>query len=135
MDPVAFRAETALLKVIVVEDSAVVRDRLVDLIEGIDGVKFVASYEDAPEAIAGIRAHVPHLVLLDIKLRTSNGLDVLKFVKRELPQTQIIALTNYAEPHYRRLFLSQGANYFLDKSNEFDKVRELLQAMTRNSTA
>ena len=69
------------------------------------------------------------MVLLDIKLRGSNGMEVMHYIVQSKIETKVIVLTNYAEPQYRELFLRQGAHAVLDKSNEFHRVKELLLPM------
>jgi len=115
-----------MIKVLLVEDSAVVRERLIDLLQAIPHVRVVGVYDDGDGALSGIRDRQPDVVLLDIRLRNSSGIDVLQYVARELPHIKVIVLTNYAEPQYRKLCLKHGAYEFLDKSQEFQRVRDLL---------
>ncbi len=117
------------LKVILVEDSPAVRERLVELLLDIAGVNLIGEYEDATTAVNGIRDGAPDVVLLDIKLRGSSGMEVMHYIVQSRIETKVIVLTNYAEPQYRERFLRQGAHAVLDKSNEFHLVRELLQPM------
>lgn len=114
------------LKVILVEDSSAVRERIAELLQAIVGVDLVGEYEDATTAIKGIRDGAPDVVLLDIKLRGSSGMEVMHHIVQNKFETKVIVLTNYAEPQYRELFLRQGAHAVLDKSNEFHRVKELL---------
>jgi two-component system, NarL family, response regulator DevR len=112
-----------------VEDSPVVRERLVELLEGEPGVAVIGQYEDALSAIDGIRDGNVDVILLDIKLRGSSGIQVMQVLAREAPQIKVIVLTNYAEPQYRVRFLDAGALAVLDKSNEFHRVPELLRRL------
>ena len=114
------------LKVVLVEDSPAVRERLAHSLRSIDDVELIGEYEDANTAIDGIRNGAPHVVLLDIKLRGSSGMDVMRYVEQSKIDVKVIVLTNYAEPQYRELFLRQGAHAVLDKSHEFHRVEELL---------
>jgi DNA-binding NarL/FixJ family response regulator len=114
------------LKVVLVEDSPAVRERLAHSLRSIDDVELIGEYEDANSAIDGIRNGAPHVVLLDIKLRGSSGMDVMRYVEQSKIDVKVIILTNYAEPQYRELFLRQGAHAVLDKSHEFHRVEELL---------
>jgi DNA-binding NarL/FixJ family response regulator len=116
-----------MLNVILVEDSPVVRERLVELIGGEPDVTIIGQYEDAHGAIDGIRNGDAHVVLLDIKLSGSSGMQVLQVVASEAPHIKVIVLTNYAEPQYRVRFLAAGAVEVLDKSNEFHRVPQLLR--------
>lgn len=121
-----------MLSVILVEDSAVVRERLVDLLHRDAAFEIVGEYEDAQDAIDGIRKVNPNVVLLDIKLRKSSGTQVLQFVKEHAPNVKVIVLSNYAEPQYRARYLADGAFEVLDKSNEFDRVSAILHLFDKH---
>jgi DNA-binding NarL/FixJ family response regulator len=119
--------KSGTLEVLVVEDSEVIRERLVEMLSALSWCRVIGQYEDADGAIAGIRDRLPHVVLLDIKLRGSSGMQVLKHIEREAPHIKVIVLTNYAEPQYRKLVLAAGALHLLDKSKEFERVPHLLR--------
>lgn len=120
---------TLTLKVVVVEDSPAVRERVVASLGKIDGVELIGEFEDAKTAVDGIRDGKPDVVLLDIKLRGSSGMDVMRYLGQTKSNARVIVLTNYAEPQYRELFLRQGALAVLDKSYEFHRVEELLMQL------
>lgn len=106
-----------------------VRERIAELLQAIAGVDLIGTYEDAATAVDGILDGLPDVVLLDIKLRGSNGMEVMHHIVQSKIETKVIVLTNYVEPQYRELFLRQGAHAVLDKSNEFHRVKEFLLAM------
>ena len=113
-------------KIVLVEDSQVVRERLLQSIESIPNVQVVGEYEDEEGAVTGVKQQVPDILLVDIRLRTGSGINVLKEVASRYPHTKIIVLTNYTEPQYRKTCLENGAHYFFDKSNEFEQVPKLI---------
>ena len=121
-----------MLSVVLVEDSSVVRERLVDLLDDEPGVEIVGEYADAQSAIDGIRNANPDVVLLDIRLGAGSGMQVLKFVIQHAPQVKVIVLSNYAEPQYRSRYLAAGALEVLDKSNEFDRVPAILRSLAES---
>jgi DNA-binding NarL/FixJ family response regulator len=77
-------------------------------------------------AVACIRDESPVVVILDLKLSTGTGLDILDAIRGVTPRPRFIVLTNYAEPEVRDLCLTSGADYFLDKSRDFDRVLEVV---------
>ncbi len=112
------------MKVFIVEDSPLVVDRLMAMFAEFEGgVEVVGRADDAVAAIGSIRDLRPDAVILDIRLRRGTGLDVLETVKRDQQAPMVMMLTNYPHPQYRRRCLEHGADYFLDKSTEFDCVR------------
>lgn len=117
------------MRVYVVDDSPLVRERLVSLLSEVDGVDVVGSAASAEEGIAGITAHEPDVAILDIRMPAGSGISVLEKIRaREKPPT-IIMLTNYPYPQYRRKCMEAGADYFFDKSSEFHKVPGVLARM------
>ena len=83
--------------------------------------------QNAAEAIAAFRQLRPEVAILDIQMPDGCGLAVLTYIKKESPQTTVIMLTNYPLPLFRKRCLEAGADYFFDKSTEFEKVIEVLQ--------
>jgi len=112
--------------VFIVDDSAPIRERLVQMLEGIDGVGVVGEATSANDAIHGILHTRPSSVLLDLKLLGSSGLEVLRTVHPVDPRIVFVVLTNQSEPQYRRACRAAGAAHFLDKTTEFERVREIV---------
>lgn len=110
----------------IVDDSLAIRDRLVDLVNRIGNVNVVGQSGDAPSAVVDILALRPDSVLLDLDLNGTNGMQVLRAVHPQVPEIVFVVLTNHPEPQYRRACAKAGATYFLDKSSEFDRVREVI---------
>jgi DNA-binding NarL/FixJ family response regulator len=117
------------MRILVVDDSPIVRERLVALLAEVGGVEVVGQAQDVPEAIAAIRALRPDVVTLDIRMPGGNGIDVLREIKKERPAPVVIMLTNYPYPQYRKKCLDAGADYFLDKSTEFEQVAQILKRL------
>ncbi|MEY2408313.1 MAG: hypothetical protein QOF48_983 [Verrucomicrobiota bacterium] len=114
--------------VFIVDDSAVVRDRLAQMISELPGVSVVGHADIAFEAIQEIRRLRPACVVLDISMPGGSGMYVLETVKRENPALTVIMLTNFAHDQYRQKCLQLGADYFFDKTTEFEKVLDILSA-------
>lgn len=117
------------MRVFVVEDSPAVRERLVEIINEIPGSTVVGEAATQSEAVSGIRRTRPDVGIFDIQLAQGSGIDALAEVKRELPGLRGIVLSNYATPQHRRASIEAGAEYFLDKSADFERITEILDAM------
>lgn len=113
--------------VFIVDDSPVIRNRLVALLEDIPSVEIVGEADIAFEAIHSIRRLRPRVVVLDISMPGGSGMYVLETLKREKPSPVIIMLTNFATSDYRKRCLQLGADFFFDKSSEFDQLPDVLQ--------
>lgn len=113
------------MKFFVVDDSAPLREELVTQLGALPAARVVGEASTSEDAVRGIAATQPDVVTLDLKLAAGTGLDVLDAVRGQYPDMTIIVLTNHAEPLFRSRCLASGAQYFFDKSHEFDTVVDL----------
>ncbi len=125
----------AAMRVFVVEDSPIVQERLVEMLTEIEGVDIVGAADNAADAVADILRLLPDVAVLDIKLRTGSGLAVLEQIRRKAPGMATIMLTNYASPEHRQRCLGAGADYFFDKTEEFERVKGALQDLLATGTS
>jgi DNA-binding NarL/FixJ family response regulator len=126
------------MKVFLVDDSLVIRQRLKRMLADVQGVQVTGEAGDAQEAMGAILKQKPDVVLLDIHLLNGSGMDVLQSLKKATPAPAVIVLTNYPYPQYRQKCTEIGADFFFVKSTEFDQVvpalKQLIQR-ARNSVA
>lgn len=113
-------------KVFIVEDSAPIRERLVELLTAIEGASVVGEAATPSGAVAGIRSTHPDCVVLDLQLLGGTGIEVLRELHPEAPQIVFVVLTNHPTAQHRRICTQAGASFFLDKSSEFGKIRDLI---------
>lgn len=118
--------------VYLVEDSEVVRERLRDMVLDISRDVIVLEAATPTEAIAGILAQAPELIVLDLKLDGGSGLDVLREVHVKLPASQVVVFSNQAGQPYVKKCMALGAAAFFDKAQDFElvrnKVRQIISA-------
>jgi DNA-binding NarL/FixJ family response regulator len=114
-------------KVLIVEDSEIIQQRLMDVIADLPEMEVVGVTDEAARAGESIQIPNPDVVILDIRLRAGNGFDVLDGIKRNLRRPFIIVITNFAYPEYKEKCIQAGADYFLDKSSEFDRIPQILE--------
>lgn len=115
-----------LMKLLIADDSQQVVSRLVRMAEEIAGVEIVGVAQDGAEALDLIHQADPDVAILDFRMPRRSGLEVLKIVKSRRPATRVLIVTNYASSPYRESCLAAGADFFFDKSREFEKVGETL---------
>ncbi|MCL5951362.1 MAG: response regulator transcription factor [Chloroflexi bacterium] len=120
------------MKVFVVDDSTVIRERLKRLLGEAPQVQVVGEAAEARVALAAILDQRPDVVLLDIDILKGNSIDVLKRLKQEQAAPAVIILTDYPFPEYRQLCLDAGADFFLVKSTEFEQIVPTLQRLSQN---
>lgn len=113
--------------VFIVDDSKALRERLVNMLSEMDGVEVVGEACDAAEAISGIRSLKPRVVILDIQMPGGSGIEVLKAIKQESPAPVVMMLTNHAYDQYREKCMKLGADYFLDKARDIERLPVIIQ--------
>jgi DNA-binding NarL/FixJ family response regulator len=117
------------MKVFVADNSAILRRQIIGLLSELRGVEIVGQAQVAPEALRAIGERKPDVVTLDIQLNGGGGIDVLKKIKRDGSAPIVIVLTNSTSPPYRKSSMEAGADFFLDKSAEFEEVRGIIQSL------
>lgn len=117
------------MRLLIADDSELIVDRLITSLQAIKGVEVVDRAGTVEEASEAVRTLRPDVVILDMQMPGGTGLDVLATMKRDQVSCTVIVLTNFAYPQYRKKCLASGANFFLDKSTEFDKVGDVLRSM------
>jgi two-component system, OmpR family, response regulator len=119
----------ASLRVVIIEDSKAIRMRLVALVEELGDTVVVGEAETELEAIRLCTEKAPDVVILDMQLADGSGLGMMKVMQfnRAISKPTIIVLTNFPSPSVQRAAISLGADHFLDKSLEFNKLPALLR--------
>lgn len=120
------------VKLFLVEDSALIRERLAEEFASAGRIEIVGNAETESEAIEALQDLQCDAIILDLDLRQGNGFEVLKRVRsdRRGPRPLIIVFTNYVYPHYRNESVRLGADFFFDKARDFDRVRETIERFT-----
>jgi DNA-binding NarL/FixJ family response regulator len=115
------------MRIFVSEDSPEIRKRLVAMLRTVPGISVVGEAESVRAAIAGVLSTASDVLLLDLQLADGSGLDVLSGLKTQRPALRVIVLTNFATAQHRQASLAAGADVFLDKSQEFQRVPDILR--------
>jgi len=120
------------MKVFIADDSRMFLERLSDLLKENPAVRLVGSAGNVPDAIHCIQEANPDALILDLHMPGGSGLDVLRAIRRKHPSLCVLICTNYPLPEYRRQCLTAGADFFLDKSVEFEKIPLILSELIRS---
>lgn len=114
------------VRIVIIEDDETIRDSYAYLINEADGYAVVNTYSSAENALKGIKADDPHIVLLDVELPGISGLDAIPKIKALVEDVYIIMLTVY--DHQQTVFdaLGKGAAGYLTKSVAPSKIIEAL---------
>jgi len=115
--------------VYVVEDSPLVSERLLEMLGALPGTRVVGHATRADDAIRGILAERPDVVVLDVRLaQGSSGFDVLRRVHDLAPEIEVYMLSGFSSDPYRRLARQLGARGFFDKATDIGCVRDAVAA-------
>ena len=114
------------MKVLLVDDSSIVRERLIAMLFEVSRIETVSQAKDQFEALGLLKRTDPEVVILDIEMPGGSGIDLLRYLKKRQRPPLAIVLTNLSDPQYRKKCKDAGADFFFDKSSEFDNVAEVL---------
>ena len=117
------------VRVFIVEDSPLIRKRIMDNLRAIGGFIVVGFAESEDDAVAAITETEPDVIVTDIRLKEGNGIEVVRQVRQASlgSSPKIYVLSNYASPEYRHECELVGADAFFDKSGEYDRFLDALQ--------
>ena len=116
----------ATMNIVLIDDSLLVRERIANIISELHGVKVIGEAGNSLEAIEVVRKTKPDVVILDIKMPGESGVQVLRKLRNQFEELKIIMLTNYPYSQYKAECFKYGADYFLSKSDEFEKLPNVL---------
>ena len=118
------------LQVYIVEDSPIAEQLLASAIAAA-GAELSGCSADAQTAIGDVFALQPDLILIDIRLASGSGFDVLKTLQDHslVPAAIKVVLTNHANAEYQNLSVRLGADRFFDKSSETSQAFALISAL------
>lgn len=109
-------------KVLIVDDSEPIRRRVAELLEESGQIRIVGQAGNSRDAMSAMQKLRPDTVILDIRIPESSGIQVLKEIKCRYPAVKVIMLTNFDNPQYRKQCRQLGADHFLNKTLEFEKI-------------
>jgi CheY-like chemotaxis protein len=114
------------LSAFVVEDSAILVERLREMLVSVEGVELIDVVDTEVAALRAISSEEIDVVLLDLRLREGDGFGVLRTIAARAKRPVVIVLSNYSLVEYRRTAQALGAQYFLDKAHEMEGLPAIL---------
>ncbi len=123
--PVRYRGRRGKLwKVMLVEDQAVVRQGLKVILEQDKKIRVTNEAENGMEAIKILEKHHIDLIMMDVRMPHMNGIEATRIIKKQWPEVKILILTTFNDDEYAIQSLKEGADGFLLKTSEPDKLIE-----------
>ena len=115
------------MKLLIADDSSLLRETLRKLIEGVETVTDIQETDSVATTIYYLERELPDVLILDIQMTDGTGYDVVRYLNDAPRRPTVIFLTNYATEQNRRRSVEMGVPYFFDKTNEYERVVELLE--------
>lgn len=115
-----------MIKVLVVDDHAILRDGIRSLLENQEDIMVVGEADNGATAIEFLKKSQPDIVLMDISMPKMNGLEATQIIKQQFPSVKVLILTQHDSREYISPALQAGAaGYVLKRSGR----REMLNAL------
>ena len=121
-------ADDGPIRVLIVDDHAVVRSGLRTFLDLLGDIEVVGEAADGEAGIAEARRLTPDVVLMDLLMPRLDGIAAIAAIKRELPETEIVAVTSFIEEEKVTAALEAGATGYLLKDAEADDVAAAIRA-------
>jgi DNA-binding NarL/FixJ family response regulator len=118
--------------IFVVEDQAAVREGIVESLNRETDLSVCGEADDVQPALTAIQATRPDLVLTDIQLKSSHGIQLIRELHRLYPALPIVAMTMFDPVSYERLAIAAGASGFAVKQDGAEKLIEAIRGALAN---
>jgi DNA-binding NarL/FixJ family response regulator len=117
-----------MIRVVIVDDQAAVREGLVVMLDLLDDVDVVGEAADGAEAVAVVDRTNPDVVLMDLRMPRRDGVEATTQIRAEHPTTQVVVLTTYAEDDHILSALRAGALGYLTKDAGRVQIAQAVRA-------
>lgn len=117
------------IKVLIVDDHTLVRDGIKALLALAADIEVVGEASNGKEALQQIRQLAPHVVLMDLAMPVMGGLEATRRIRKEFPETRVLALTQYDDSDYVIPVIEAGARGFVTKMAAFSELATAIQAI------
>lgn len=117
------------LNIFIVDDASSIRRSLRGMLSKLNNINILGEADSVESAKIFLHKNKPDLTLLDLNLPDGSGYDVLSYIKNGGHNHTVIVLTNYSAEQYKIKAIENGADYFFDKSTEFEKIIDVINSL------
>ncbi|HSL89634.1 MAG TPA: response regulator transcription factor [Ignavibacteriaceae bacterium] len=117
------------LNIFIVDDASSIRRSLRGMLSKLNNINIFGEADSVESAKIFLHKNKPDLTLLDLNLPDGSGYDVLSYIKNGEHNHTVIVLTNYSAEQYKIKAIESGADYFFDKSTEFEKIIKVINSL------
>ena len=118
----------AVIRVLVADDQALVREGLMTLLDTAPGIEPVAAARDGAEAVMLCAEHLPDVVLMDLRMPNVDGVEATRRIREAHPEVEVVVLTTYADEASILDALGAGARGYLTKDAGIAEISRAVQA-------
>ena len=123
-----------MIRVVIVDDHAILRDGIRSMLEGQDDILVVGEADNGARAIEAVGELLPDIVLMDLSMPELNGLEATRCITERFPQVKVLILTQHDNREYITPVLEAGAaGYVLKRSGRREMLQALRQVHTRGA--
>ena len=122
------------IRVLIADDHTLVREGIRALLALVADVEVVGEAENGKEAVEKAKELVPDVVLMDLAMPIMSGLEATRRIRRELPKTKVLAITQYDDSEYVIPIIEAGACGFVTKMAAFSELTSAIQAAHRGDS-
>lgn len=122
------------IKVLIVDDHKLITEAWTSLLENAPGIKAIGTADNAQDAYDFCMQYKPDVVLMDINLKGSSGLDAAERINNNLAKTRIIGLSLHDDISYVKKFLSIGAKGYLTKNTNKAELTDAIRKVYAGET-
>lgn len=120
-----------MIKVLIVDDHALVRMGIRRLLDDLSDMEVVADAESGEQALALVKSHKPDVVLLDMKMPGIDGWEVTRRLKKSNPQVKVIAVTAMCTEPLPTRVLQLGAMGYLTKESGAEEMAAAIRKVAK----
>ncbi len=121
------------MNLLIIEDSPLIVERIQNIVSKFNEIIVIGSVDTVKEAEEKILGMKPDVIILDIHLQDGSGLGLQYLISSKGLDIKTVILTNYSSPILQEKSFEMGAKYFLDKSNDFEKLSDVLNEIIKDN--
>ncbi len=123
-----------MIKILLADDHQVFRDGIASILEDIEDMSLIAQAKDGREVLDQLQEHQPDLILMDITMGDTSGIDTTRLVKEKYPAINILVLSMHAEKEYILKVLEAGATGYLLKDAGTAEMLTAVRTVAKGNT-
>lgn len=123
-----------MINILVADDHKVFRDGIISILEDVADITVIAEAGDGREVMERLKKVQPHVILMDITMGDTNGIDTSKLVKASYPDIKVLALSMHSESGYIMKMLEVGASGYLLKDAGKEEMETAIRVVAKGDT-